>query len=193
MKFEERKKQVLKKLEQGIDKSRKGSIDEPIKNLVWLINSLEYYYTTSSCSGRIMLQSSALKGKKWENEWYFVSHDLIDDVDMIWNELNHDDVWLRMDAAILHIACKSIEDAEKMLIAARDAGFKRAGIISLKNLIIEAISTEHIEMPLVVDGKKLIDVNALKIIIDEANKRLQRTHEKIKKFEMIIKERFLPL
>lgn len=40
---------------QGLDLSRKGSVDEPIENLVAFINSLDQYFTTSSCSGRILL------------------------------------------------------------------------------------------------------------------------------------------
>jgi tRNA wybutosine-synthesizing protein 3 len=39
----------------GQDLSRKGSVDEPIKELVDFINSLESYFTTSSCSGRIVV------------------------------------------------------------------------------------------------------------------------------------------
>lgn len=39
----------------GQDLSRKGSVDEPIQDLVAFINSLPQYFTTSSCSGRILL------------------------------------------------------------------------------------------------------------------------------------------
>ena len=36
-----------------VDLSRKGSVDEPIADLVDYLNSLEDFYTTSSCSGRL--------------------------------------------------------------------------------------------------------------------------------------------
>lgn len=39
----------------GQDLSRKGSVDEPIVELVDFINSLDNYFTTSSCSGRIVV------------------------------------------------------------------------------------------------------------------------------------------
>ena len=39
----------------GKDLSRKGSIDEPILALVQYINKSEHYFTTSSCSGRILI------------------------------------------------------------------------------------------------------------------------------------------
>ena len=37
------------------DFSRKGSVDEPITDLVTFINGCDRYFTTSSCSGRICL------------------------------------------------------------------------------------------------------------------------------------------
>lgn len=39
----------------GQDLSRKGSVDEAIKELVEFINSLDQYFTTSSCSGRVLV------------------------------------------------------------------------------------------------------------------------------------------
>ena len=51
MNFEAIKRNVLSK----IDFSRKGSIDESIKDLVVFINGREQLFTTSSCSGRICL------------------------------------------------------------------------------------------------------------------------------------------
>jgi len=51
MTFQKHKKDFLNKK----DKSKKGSIDGEIKKLVDKINSLENYYTTSSCSGRILI------------------------------------------------------------------------------------------------------------------------------------------
>ena len=51
MNFEISKRNAIKK----IDFSRKGSIDEPIKDLVELINNCDNYFTTSSCSGRVCL------------------------------------------------------------------------------------------------------------------------------------------
>ena len=51
MNFDEIKRNALKKS----DLSRKGSVDEPIVELVIFINQLDNYFTTSSCSGRICI------------------------------------------------------------------------------------------------------------------------------------------
>ena len=49
--FSQRKKDVLLKS----DKSSIGNVDEKISSLCNKINSKEDFYTTSSCSGRILL------------------------------------------------------------------------------------------------------------------------------------------
>ncbi len=42
------------------DLSRKGSVDEPIVDVVDYINGHDHYYTTSSCSGRIIVFSEVI-------------------------------------------------------------------------------------------------------------------------------------
>lgn len=51
--FELDKARVLAKA----DLSRKGSVDEPIRELVEYINAHDSFYTTSSCSGRVTVFS----------------------------------------------------------------------------------------------------------------------------------------
>lgn len=43
-----------------VDLSRKGSVDDAIVPMVELLNSMEEYYTTSSCSGRISVFSEVI-------------------------------------------------------------------------------------------------------------------------------------
>lgn len=49
--FMNQKSQIL----DGVDLSRKGCIDDPIKGLVQFINEESDFVTTSSCSGRVVL------------------------------------------------------------------------------------------------------------------------------------------
>jgi len=49
--FQQQKSTCLAKA----DLSRKGSVDEPIVDLIQFINGCDQYFTTSSCSGRICL------------------------------------------------------------------------------------------------------------------------------------------
>ena len=54
-----------------VDLSRKGSVDEPIRDLIDYINAQDTFYTTSSCSGRLAVFSEV--GVKTQNfVFYFL-------------------------------------------------------------------------------------------------------------------------
>lgn len=178
--FENIKKNALNKL----DKSKKGEIDERIKFLVSKINNKKDYFTTSSCSGRIVLLK---KGKrKDECEWLYATHDLAD-ADEIWQKLQQADgaINLRMEGMILHVSCRNLESVEKFLALARKI-YKRAGIISLKKMSIEIISSESLEMPVIINDKLLIDKESLKLLVLETNEKMQNNWQKLEKFGKLL-------
>ena len=183
MNFQKEKKDFLIKK----DKSRKGNIDAKIKKLVNRINSLGEFFTTSSCSGRIMLFSLPKSNKKNEVQYLFNSHKKIkfnetnNILNIIKNKKIKDDVWFRMGGAILHVASNNIDSARKLLNAARDIGFRRSGIISLgKNRVtMELVSTENIEAIVSKKGRLLIDEDYLRVLIKEGNAKLEKAWGKI--------------
>jgi len=188
MGFELDKKNALEK----IDKSKKGAIDKDIKKLVDKINSFSCYYTTSSCSGRILLISFPEDNKKYNVEWLFVSHDLVDfrtvkeNLNKIILNFKNDniknDVWFREESTIMHVCCKTMEDASRLIEISKHIGFKRSGINAVHNrIILELVSTENMDTPVIKDGKLLVNDEYLKILVKEANKKLKRTKEKTKK------------
>jgi len=80
----------------------------------------------------------------------------------------------------LHIVCDNIDNAKILLNKIRDAGWKRAGIISLsRNVIIEIIGTDKIEFPLMKNGKILVNDEFLKLVLDKSNKNLKKGWDKI--------------
>jgi tRNA wybutosine-synthesizing protein 3 len=94
--FEARKQNILTQLEapdgEYHDLSPKGSVDEPIRDLIREINTFDGLVTTSSCSGRISVflegrksgtddalneengASEAGPGGKGGGAWLFISH-----------------------------------------------------------------------------------------------------------------------
>lgn len=174
-KFQKYKRQFLLKK----DKSIKGAKDKGILKVINLINSRENYYTTSSCSGRIVLYEK-INDKKNNFNFLFISHDKtdLDDIKDIFNK-KYENIWFRQEGFILHVCCKTIKDAEKLLNLIMKIGLKRSGIISLKNkIMVEIIGTEVIDT-IIADKKLLVDETYLKILINEANKKMDRNKEKI--------------
>jgi tRNA wybutosine-synthesizing protein 3 len=86
----------------------------------------------------------------------------------------------KQEPPILHVVCKSLEDAESLLKKAQLVGFKRSGAISLSgNIVVELISTEKIEFPLLKDGNLLVREDFLRFVIQKSNENLEKGWKKV--------------
>ena len=185
MEFEQAKKKQLSKS----DKSSIGSWDSKIKGVCNKINKSKKYYTTSSCAGRIVM----IKGLdvKAPGVFLFRTHDKISlreikkalgKIGKEYNEL----VEFQQTTCIMHVACKDLESAQSLVNKANLSGWKHSGIISSKRNIVELHSTEKISFPIMNKGKVLVDDDFLKIVIKEANKKLERVWEKISRLKKLV-------
>lgn len=181
-----RKENQLKKE----DKSIKKSWDKKISNLCNYINKSPGYYTTSSCSGRVLVLIDD-KIKK-DDLFLFCSHELVsfeslkNELDKIKSKTNRM-IYFRIDPCILHIACRSLEKAQEIHDLAKDSGWKRCGIIGTKKrFVVELNATQKLEMPIIHKGKILVDDNFLKVLVDESNKKLKDSWELIERLEKAI-------
>ncbi|MGV8152154.1 MAG: tRNA-wybutosine modification methyltransferase TYW3 [Candidatus Nanoarchaeia archaeon] len=185
MAFEQDKeKQLL-----GKDRSSIGSWDPKIKRLCEKINKSKRYYTTSSCAGRVVLIK--LLDKKAKDVFLFRTHDKIsfEELKKALKEAGESykgDVEFQQTTCILHVACLNFDDAQEIVNKAKLAGWKRSGIMGGKRNMVELHSTESISFPIIENGKLLVDDNFLKLIVKEANKKLERTWEKINRLEKMM-------
>jgi tRNA wybutosine-synthesizing protein 3 len=182
--FTIRKKSILFK----DDKSSKGSWDKKITSLCNKINKKDNYYTTSSCSGRVVIMFD--KELKQKGLFINVYHDLIN-LEILKNDLSkiisNDLIKFKQESCILHVACESFKDACFLLDLAKLAGWKKSGIIaSKKRFIVEMNSTERIEFLIMNKGRILVNDEFLELIVKKCNFNLKKTWEKIKKLEDLI-------
>jgi len=167
------------------DRSKKGSLDRHISELVETINRSDDYYTTSSCSGRIMLFKEG--ESKNDSEWTWVTHDIADPKILFDNISIETDLTFRMEGAILHVCAKSLDHAQKLIDLAKESGFKRSGIIaSKKRFMTELISTENINSPLIIDGKGHFNQEYVTALTKKANEKLKLTWKKIEKLHRFL-------
>ena len=181
--FNNDKKQHLYKLEH-LDKSKKGSVDKPIEKLVELINSKKDFYTTSSCSGRIVVLSVPDSGKKNKSKWLFVSHELVKYKDfeeaIESKNLVKDTTYLRCEPFIVHVVARDMGLALAFLKITKEMGLKRCGIISAKNrIVLEIIGLDWIISPIAVENKLIVGNDYLKFLVTEANNKLKKNKQKI--------------
>ncbi|MCR4327844.1 MAG: tRNA wybutosine-synthesizing 3 family protein [Nanoarchaeota archaeon] len=182
--FIQRKKDVLSKK----DKSFAQEWDEKIKGLCEKINQNENYYTTSSCSGRTLLMIDQVK--KGAGLFIWVNHNKTDlfQLKKVLSSFEGDElVKFKCEPPIIHVICKTLKDAEKLLEKGQKSGFKNSGVISLgRNIVVELHGTEKLEFPIFKNGEFLVDTPFLEIVTKKSNRKLEKGWKLIKNLKSII-------
>lgn len=173
------------------DKSSIHSIDEPIVKLCEKINSSDDYFTTSSCSGRIVLIRDEVK--KMPGLFLFRSHDKISfgelrkELDKLVSEKIEGTVLFKQEPCLIVVSCVDAESQWKLFSAARNNGWKKSGILSIdKKRLVELMSSENISFPVYADGKVLVDDDFLKVVLEKANGNLEKCWGKIDRLVKLI-------
>ena len=193
------------------DKSPKGSIDGPVYNLVDFLNSLEEFYTTSSCSGRISVYEHGISRKGIN--WLLVNHGTVTK-DLIWdaiinkgikqhintnnnnknNEYNENLlISFKCEPSIIHLCCHNLEGAKTLLHMVLACGFRESGItISGSGKIILAIRTnsDSLEFPILLKGCLLYKKETLALVVNEANQRLLHNFARLDKLLDMLKKKY---
>lgn len=175
------KKRMLEKLENAINM---GLVDEDIIPMLRKINSCENYFTTSSCSGRIVvivLEDIGIKFTaeflgKWHRE--VTIYEVCDAIDR-WNGKGY--IFLMMQSPIIHVRCRDEESALKLLRISNECGFKYSSIKS--KFVVEILSTEQLHVPLGKDCELWTEKKYLERCVEIANKMLRRAKEKLARLE----------
>lgn len=188
MDFEEAKQAARKKMHTA-DHSRKGSVDTRIQNVVDDINQHPDYFTTSSCSGRILVITEPQPLKKHLPEWLYMSH-AAGDASAIWEAISKTKarrVWFKQEGPILHVSCRTIGAAERLLRQARQAGYKRAGCFSLGNKnLVEIRAAETMQVPVIDEGIVLLSRAYAERLVRIANAKLEKAWRQLKRFEQAV-------
>jgi tRNA wybutosine-synthesizing protein 3 len=173
-----------RKLEEYLNSREKGEIDRDILNLLDAINYHPQYVTLSSCSGRIAVLDIPEFGKKSEAEFLGKWHHEVEPDSIINAALmcSHT-AWLIQYPPILHVACSDLEAASILLRIANNSGFRRSGIISPKNFVVEIASLERMELPIAEKGNLLVDLSYLDFVVELSNRKLREGKAKLKRFE----------
>ncbi|MCA9486879.1 hypothetical protein H6501_01385 [Candidatus Woesearchaeota archaeon] len=170
--FQKYKQDVLGKL----DKSAKGSIDKRILDLCDAINALDEAVTLSSCSGRICLLELAGRANKKDSKWIYCTHDRgeLEECSRILTAYDGKQiVYFKQECAILHVCLSSVSLSLSFLRIAKESGFNRCHILSLRpdgSAVIELICSLALSVP-VFDGTCLIPGSYLSYLMKLANER----------------------
>jgi len=189
--FEHARRKALERLAAGC------VVDEDITEILAEINRRAEYYTTSSCSGRIVLislpEAGAKKEARFVAKWHRpVSFEELQNALKFWVAGGRDrgELWLLAQPPIIHVTARDLSSAERILKAAAAAGFKYSSIksVSADKTVVEILSTERMDVPLGVGGEVLCDEHFLRFVLGRANFVLRRGKRKLEKLLVMLKE-----
>ena len=161
-----------------------GDVDEAVMPLLEKINSLRDYYSTSSCAGRISVFQDL--GSKFDSRSLGKWHEKVEASEVLACLRPCEGiVWFLAEPPILHVACANLEAAAKMMDAARSSGFKRTGLQGVKagRFLIEILSTERVDAPLMADGRMLVSDEYVKFLVKIANRKFEDGKRKLARFD----------
>jgi tRNA wybutosine-synthesizing protein 3 len=184
--FLKQKANAMQKLSRA---TKAGEVDEPVVGLLGTINALPDCFTSSSCWGRIMLIDFA--GQKGVSKFIARWHRTVspEEVMKALETARGEQVWLRAEPFILHISCRDMKAAEKIIKIKNKAGIKRGGIFYIGNRVqIELEGTQRAEA-LVKEGERLlVDETYIRKLVGICNDRIRKNERDWMKLEKLFGE-----
>ena len=186
--FFDSKAMAMKKLE---DARARKKVDEKALPIIEKINKMADFFTTSSCSGRIVLLEIPSPGKKrkarflgrWHNE---INMDMLEDA---LKNAKEGEIWFLVQSPIFHIFTISLKNAKALLHAAIQSGFKYSSIKSINGkVMVEILSTEKMDAPIGKNGKIYVSKEYLSMLVEIANLLMKKMDKKLKRLEKKVEE-----
>ena len=190
MEFSQYKSKAMKKLEYALSE---GLVDEGVISILNAFNSHPDIFTTSSCAGRLQLivlpdigrKDSVELRKTWHRPVEFQEvKDALDDLDVPSNSI----VIFQGQSPIFHIACRTMELAQKFRGIVHSQGWKYSSLITGNEdkWVVEILSANRIDNLLYREGViDSPDDERLKFIIEESNKILVKAQARLEALEYI--------
>ncbi|MFH0714302.1 MAG: hypothetical protein V1847_00030 [Candidatus Diapherotrites archaeon] len=180
--FEMVKGHHIQKFEEAMEE---GKVDPLMRKFCAKIQNSKNYFTTSSCSGRIVLLDLDANEQKREGAFHAKWHRKVK-TEEVWKALNapsKQNIWFKQEPFILHIGTFDLEHAQKILQACKRAGVKRAGINSFKEgkYMVELIGHQGMNFWAKEKGKLLVEKNFLKKQVEAANRKLELNFKHLKR------------
>jgi tRNA wybutosine-synthesizing protein 3 len=151
-------------------------------------------YTSSSCSGRIMLLHTDKEENKKFSEFENRYHRLVtfEEIKKDIESFKDGYLWLKVEPFIFHFATKDYNKAKEILDFCRDLGLKKAGIISAKDgrFTCEVTNTVFISTLVKMDDKQLVSDEYLQLLLEIANQKLDSNFKKLELFESSFLKKF---
>ncbi|MEM2025379.1 MAG: hypothetical protein QXW94_03730 [Desulfurococcaceae archaeon] len=154
-----------------------GYLDRDLLPLLLTINRDSDLYTTSSCSGRIVVMDSLYPWSREETGVVFKSHTpvKVEELDFLYSLKPYKNVWINVTGPILHVYALSSKKAVALLKTARRLGFKHSGVLSAskrRGYFLELITGIYISQLILGRSGVIVNRESLFPLVDILNQSL---------------------
>lgn len=189
--FKMAKERHAKSLEKALLEKK---VDMQMIPLCKFISLTENFFTSSCCSGRIVLLNLDEKEEKREKAFHRKWHCTVKFQEILEgiSESSGENLWLKQEPFIIHIGANSLKNANIALEAMHSSGIKRGGINVAKSgkFLLEFIGSNVLSVPVKVSGKKIVENMFLEKIVEISNKKLERNYKALERFEIECRKKF---
>jgi len=171
---------------------RIGYLDEDILDVLIEIFLRPGSYPKSSCSGRITVIDAKYPWAKDDTMTVFKKHSMIsyEEIERVLSRPWAHRLWLSVQGPIYHVYVDSLSEAEEILAAAREAGFKHSGVMVLGDTpLVELRTGVRADVLLADEENILVDEEALRRIVDTLNDVLQQAKERNRRLLSALRRR----
>lgn len=166
--------------------------DPKIISLCRFLNKQNEFFSSSSCSGRIMLLNVDALETKQPDAFYYKKHGAVT-AGAIWKKINaktKNDLWFKQEAFILHLGTNTLENANRLLAIAKNAGIKRGGIMVAKpgKFLLEFIGTHNMSVPVKSGNEILVTEKYVGTLVKRANQKIEQNFAQLLRFENELKK-----
>lgn len=169
-----------------------GYLDHGIRGLLEDIFSIEGYYPTSSCSGRIIAIDSPYPWRRRDSYLVMKKHSEIsgDVVRKLAETPVITVLWLIASGPIIHVMARTPGHAMRLLRVAREAGFKHSGLLasSKRGYLVELVTGIWVAIPIKIHETVLIDMNRAEEVAGIANRSLAEGRQRLEALRRAIEK-----
>ncbi len=164
-----------------------GKVDKRMQGLIEGVFSKPDCFTTTTCSGRIVLLQLNEKEDKRENNFFAKWHEN-PGIEEVWEKVGEnkkENLWFKQEPFVMVIGTKTIENARRVMSIARNHGVKKVGLMSFspEKYLVEINGTHFMSLLAKRKGKLLVSREMLAEQLGEANKKLEANWKMLERFE----------
>ncbi len=167
-----------------------GYLDPGVREILEAIFSIEGYYPTSSCIGRVVAVDAPTPWGRRDSHIVFKKHSEITarEVEELLETPVLYTLWLIASGPIFHIMARTPRHALELLRRAREAGFKHSGLLasSRRGYLVELVTGIWLDIPLKSQKGVLISRSEVGSIVEIVNRALREGRERLSQLRRAI-------